>query len=407
LSFPDVRKEIEERERAYLSRYAALSANTRGRRLYEEPCLVRTDYQRDRDRIIHSKSFRRLKHKTQVFIAPEGDHYRTRLTHTLEVAQISRTIARALRLNEDLTEAIALGHDLGHTPFGHAGEEVLNEVYPDGFRHNEQSLRIVDRLEGGNSRFDIQGSRFDNGKGEGMDGGGTEGGGNLSGRPLAGAVRSSGFEGGSGGEGSRRAESGGADGGAKGSGRDGGGLNLTWEVRDGILHHTGSGMPATLEGRIVRIADRIAYINHDIDDALRAGIIREEDLPRESIKVLGNDHRSRINSMVLGMIEHSMDRPEIRMGDDIQRATDALRGFLFDRVYIGSLAKKEEQKARRIIEILYHYYVENPSALPPEQQRKAADEGVERCVVDYVAGMTDHFAIKMFELYFLPYSWPI
>jgi dGTPase len=348
LPFPNVRKEIEEREKTYFSRYAALSADSRGRLVNEEPCQVRTDYQRDRDRIIHSKSFRRLKHKTQVFIAPEGDHYRTRLTHTLEVAQISRTIARALRLNEDLAEAIALGHDLGHTPFGHAGEEALSEVYPAGFRHNEQSLRIVDHLEGGTSvGYSLE----------------------RVGRPE-------------------------------------GGLNLTWEVRDGILHHTGQGMPVTLEGQIVRIADRIAYINHDIDDALRAGIIQTGDLPRESIKLVGEVHRSRINTMVLAMIENSLDQPEIRMGEEVQLAMDALRSFLFERVYIGSLAKKEEQKARRIIKILYQYYVDDPSTLPEDQREKIAGEGVERCVVDYVAGMTDHFAIKMFEIYFLPFSWP-
>ncbi len=338
MTFPNVRQEVEEREKTYFSRYAALSANSRGRLIHEEPCLVRTDYQRDRDRIIHSKSFRRLKHKTQVFIAPEGDHYRTRLTHTLEVAQISRTIARALRLNEDLTEAIALGHDLGHTPFGHAGEEALSEVYPGGFRHNEQSLRIVDHLEG--------------------------------------------------------------------SGKVGGGLNLTWEVRDGILHHTGNGVPGTLEGQIVHMSDRIAYINHDIDDALRAGIIQAGDLPRESISLLGEAHRSRINAMVLAIVEHSQDQPEIRMGREVQQATDALRSFLFERVYIGSLAKKEEQKARGIIKILYQYYVQDPSALPEDQRKKIAEDGVERCVVDYVAGMTDHFAIKMFEIYFIPFSWP-
>jgi dGTPase len=338
LSFPNIRKEIEEREEACLSHYAALGANSRGRLVYEEPCPVRTDYQRDRDRILHAKSFRRLKHKTQVFIAPEGDHYRTRLTHTLEVAQISRTIARALRLNEDLTEAIALGHDLGHTPFGHAGEDALNEVYPGGFRHNEQSLRIVDCLEG--------------------------------------------------------------------DGQNAAGLNLTWEVRDGILHHTGQGMPATMEGQIVRIADRIAYINHDIDDALRAGIIQAGDLPRENIRLLGEGHRSRINRMVLAMIEHSLDRPVISMGDETQQAADTLRSFLFERVYIGSRAKKEEQKARRIIKILYEHYVQEPSALPDDQRMRIAGDGVERCAVDYVAGMTDHFAIKVFEFDFLPLSWP-
>ncbi len=328
-----IRSEIERREAAYLSRYAVLSARTRGRLFPEEPCLVRTEFQRDRDRIIHSKAFRRLKHKTQVFIAPEGDHYRTRLTHTLEVAQIARTIARALRLNEDLTEAIALGHDLGHTPFGHAGEEALNEVFPAGFRHNEQSLRIVEKLEGER------------------------------------------------------------------------GLNLTWEVRDGILNHTGPVKPATLEGQIVKIADRIAYINHDVDDALRAGIIRLEDLPRESIRVLGDRHKTRINTMVLDLIQHSWDKPEIRMGEAVQEATDKLREFLFQNVYIGSLAKKEELKARRIIKILYRYYVENPADLPVELQEKAKTEGIERCVVDYVAGMTDRFAIKTFEKHFLPFPW--
>jgi len=294
---------------------------------------VRTAFQRDRDRIIHSKAFRRLKHKTQVFIAPEGDHYRTRITHTLEVSQISRTIARALRLNEDLAEAIALGHDLGHTPFGHSGEQVLNEVFPPGFRHNEQSLRIVEKLEGKH------------------------------------------------------------------------GLNLTWEVRDGILHHTGPGIPATLEGQIVRIADRIAYINHDIDDALRAGIIRLEDLPEESIEVLGTSHSSRINTMVMDMIENSWDKDVISMGDTVQRATDRLREYLFKNVYIGSVAKQEEQKARRIIKILYRYYVEQPEFLPPEFQERIEEDGVERCVVDYVAGMTDRFAIKTFEKYFLPFAW--
>ncbi|HHW40766.1 MAG TPA: deoxyguanosinetriphosphate triphosphohydrolase [Syntrophomonadaceae bacterium] len=328
-----VRAEIEAREREYLSRYATLSACSRGREREEAPCQVRTAFQRDRDRIIHSKAFRRLKHKTQVFIAPEGDHYRTRITHTLEVSQISRTIARALRLNEDLTEAIALGHDLGHTPFGHSGEQALNEVFPPGFRHNEQSLRVVEKLEGR------------------------------------------------------------------------GGLNLTWEVRDGILHHTGPGIPATLEGQIVKIADRIAYINHDIDDALRAGIIREEDLPKESLEVLGTSHKSRINTMVVDMIENSWEKDTISMGEAVQRATDLLRDYLFKNVYIGSVAKQEEQKARRIIKMLYRFYVEQPEFLPPEFQEKIEAEGIERCVVDYVAGMTDRFAIRTFEKYFLPFAW--
>lgn len=328
-----IRTEIEAREREYLSPYASLSACSRGREKEEEPCEVRTAFQRDRDRIIHSKAFRRLMHKTQVFISPEGDHYRTRITHTLEVAQISRTIARALRLNEDLAEAIALGHDLGHTPFGHSGEQALNEVFPPGFRHNEQSLRVVDKLEGK------------------------------------------------------------------------GGLNLTWEVRDGILHHTGPGMPSTLEGQIVRIADRIAYINHDIDDALRAGIIREDDLPRESIEVLGASHTARINTMVTAIIENSWERDTISMGERVQRATDILRDYLFKNVYVGSAAKREEEKAKRIIKMLYNFYVEHPELLPPEFQERIEVEGIERCVVDYVAGMTDRYAIRTFEKHFLPFSW--
>lgn len=329
----DIRGEIEAREEASLSGFAALSSRSRGRERYEEPCPIRTAFQRDRDRIIHSKAFRRLKHKTQVFISPEGDHYRTRITHTLEVAQISRTIARALRLNEDLTEAIALGHDLGHTPFGHAGEQALNAVYPPGFRHNEQSLRVVEHLEGGH------------------------------------------------------------------------GLNLTWEVRNGILHHTGPGIPQTLEGQIVRIADRVAYINHDIDDALRAGIIKMEDLPEECLEVLGRYHKTRINTMVLDIIENSWNQPRIAMGARVQQATDRLREYLFQHVYIGSMAKQEEEKARRILQILYSFYVNKPEALPAEHQKKIPEEGVERCVVDYVAGMTDRFAIKTFEKYFLPFGW--
>jgi dGTPase len=265
-----IREEIERWEAEYLASYATLCVRSKGRLHPDEPCPVRTDFMRDRDRIIYSKAFRRLKHKTQVFIAPEGDHYRTRITHTLEVSQISRTLARALRLNEDLTEAIALGHDLGHTPFGHTGEAALNAVFPPGFRHNEQSLRVVDKLEGER------------------------------------------------------------------------GLNLTWEVRDGILCHTGAQIPATLEGQIVRIADRISYINHDIDDAIRAGIIQEKDLPRDCVRILGNRHKTRINTMVTDIIEKSRGKAEISMSDDVQAATDGLRSFLFQQVYIGSAAKKEE-----------------------------------------------------------------
>ncbi|HHV33988.1 MAG TPA: deoxyguanosinetriphosphate triphosphohydrolase [Syntrophomonadaceae bacterium] len=330
-----IREQIEKREAQYLAPYAVLCARSRGRLYPEDPCPVRTVFMRDRDRIIYTKAFRRLKHKTQVFISPEGDHYRTRSTHTLEVSQISRTLARALRLNEDLTEAIALGHDLGHTPFGHSGEFALNEVFPAGFRHNEQSLRVVDKLEGER------------------------------------------------------------------------GLNLTWEVRDGILCHTGSQLPATLEGQIVRIADRISYINHDIDDAIRAGIIKESDLPRDCIKILGNRHKARINTMVTNIIEKSWGKPEITMSDDVQVATDGLRSFLFQQVYIGSVAKKEEAKAQRIVKTLYEYYLENPDFLTEDLKPKVSDEGLERCVVDYIAGMTDRFALKTFERHFVPSSWMI
>ncbi len=330
-----IRRELEKREADSLAPYAALCTETRGRFYQEEPCPVRTDFMRDRDRIIYSKAFRRLKHKTQVFIAPEGDHYRTRSTHTLEVSQISRTLARALNLNEDLTEAIALGHDLGHTPFGHTGEAALNEIFPPGFRHNEQSLRVVDKLEGER------------------------------------------------------------------------GLNLTWEVRNGILCHTGARFPETLEGRIVRRADRISYINHDIDDAIRAGIIQESDLPEECVGVLGNRHKVRINTMVTDIIEKSWGKPEIAMSDHVQAATDGLRSFLFDRVYIGSVAKKEEAKAQRIVKTLYEYYLENPDFLSKDAKAKVSEEGLARCVVDYIAGMTDRFAMKTFEKYFVPNVWTI
>lgn len=332
-----IRQQIEEWEREKLSPLAALSSQSRGRREPEEPCPIRTDFQRDRDRIIHSKAFRRLKHKTQVFIAPEGDHYRTRLTHTIEVAQIARTIARALRLNEDLTEAIALGHDLGHTPFGHAGEEALNEVYPPGFRHNEQSLRTVDELELNEDR--------------------------------------------------RR------------------GLNLTWEVRDGILCHTGDKLPSTLEGQVVRIADRIAYINHDIDDALRAGIIAREDLPEDCIRVLGDRHRTRINTMVLDLIENSWEKPIISMSEPVLKAMTDLRSFLFSRVYIGSEAKQEEEKVKRMIKQLYFYLVERVEEIPDDFCAGRENVPRERLVVDYIAGMTDRYALKVFEKYFLPLPW--
>jgi len=336
----NIRQMIEEREEA-LSPYAAKSRLSRGRLKHEEPCPVRTAFQRDRDRIIHSKAFRRLKHKTQVFIAPLGDHYVTRLTHTLEVSQIARTIARALNLNEDLTEAIALGHDLGHTPFGHVGEEVLNELYHKGFRHNEQSLRVVDLLE-----------------------------------------------------------------------KDGQGLNLTCEVRDGIVNHSktradilgeDSGKASTLEGQVCKIADAIAYINHDIGDAIRAGIITENDLPLGPISVLGRFHSQRINTMVSDVIEHSWvakgdsptESPSIGMSQAVLEETNKLRDFLFERVYNLRSALEEAEKAREVVRLLYQYLNEHEDRLPAEYS--VYSDETERRVVDYIAGMTDQYALRTAE----------
>jgi len=336
----NIRQLTEEKEES-LSPYAVKSKSSRGRLKYEEPCPIRTAFQRDRDRIIHAKTFRRLKHKTQVFIAPLGDHFVTRLTHTLEVAQIARTIARALNLNEDLTEAIALGHDLGHTPFGHVGEEVLNELYYHGFRHNEQSLRVIDRLE-----------------------------------------------------------------------NDGLGLNLTWEVRDGILNHSKTrvdilgqdwGEVHTLEGEVVKIADVIAYINHDIGDAIRAGIITENDLPLSSAVVLGHSHSRRINTMVCDIIDYSwtargdgtLTRPTIGMSSRILEATNTLRDFLFDRVYNQHSAEEEAERAREVIRSLYEYFNKHEDKLPPEYS--VYSDEIERRVVDYIAGMTDQYALRLAE----------
>lgn len=332
----DIRQRLEEREER-LSPYAAKSRLSRGRQRDEEPCPMRTEFQRDRDRIIHCKAFRRLKHKTQVFIAPLGDHYVTRLTHTLEVSQIARTIARALNLNEDLTEAISLGHDLGHTPFGHVGEEVLNNLSPEGFRHNEQSIRVVDLLE-----------------------------------------------------------------------KDGQGLNLTWEVRDGILKHakTGAdilgeewGLVDTLEGQVCKIADIIAYINHDIGDAVRAGIISEEDLPKPTA-LLGRSHSERINTLVSGVINFSWaatgaggETPRIGMSPEILEASNILRHFLFEKVY--NIARDEAERAREVVRLLYQHFIEHDEELPKEY--KLRDESVERRVVDYIAGMTDNYALRMAE----------
>ncbi len=331
----NLRERQEKLEQSYLSPYAALSSKSKGRQRYEEKCSVRTDFQRDRDRILHSKAFRRLKHKTQVFISPEGDHYRTRLTHTLEVSQIARTISRALNLNEDLTEAIALGHDLGHTPFGHTGEQVLDELLEQGFRHEEQSLRVVDVLEQGK------------------------------------------------------------------------GLNLTWEVRDGIKNHTTRGNPATLEGQVVKISDWIAYINHDIDDAQRAGILKPEDVPEELVKVLGREHGQRIDTMIKDIVATSFGKPYIKMSDEIYDATRKLREFLFENVYVGSAAKTQENKAKIMLKLLFEYYTNYPEAMPPEFIKISKEENVERAVVDYIAGMTDVFAIKKFKDIFMPASWPL
>ncbi|MDD4334752.1 MAG: deoxyguanosinetriphosphate triphosphohydrolase [Desulfotomaculaceae bacterium] len=330
----DIRFRSEELERRTLSSRACLSSASRGRQLKEEECSVRTAFQRDRDRIIHSKSYRRLKHKTQVFIIPEGDHYRTRLTHTIEVAQIARTVARALRLNEDLAEAVALGHDLGHTPFGHAGEKALDSVFKPGFKHNVQSLRVVEILEGGR------------------------------------------------------------------------GLNLTWEVRDGILNHTGPEMSSTLEGQIVRFADRVAYINHDIDDAIRGGIITTEQIPAECLAVLGKKHRDRINTMVLDLIYTNMDETaQIKMSPSILAATEKLRDFMFESVYIGSKAKRDEDKACHVVQNLYKHFLGHAELLPPEFRQRACEENIDRAVCDYIAGMTDNFAIRIYQGYFLPLPW--
>jgi len=328
-----IRQITEERELKLLSPHATKACLSQGRVWPESECSIRTAFQRDRDRILHSKAFRRLKHKTQVFIRPEGDHYRTRLTHTLEVSQIARTIARSLALNEDLTEAISLGHDLGHTPFGHAGEQALNRLLSKGFRHNEQSLRVVDKLEGEN------------------------------------------------------------------------GLNLTLETRDGIFCHTGDSLPSTPEGCIVRLADRIAYINHDIDDALRAGILQKEQLPRDTLAILGETHSERIHNMVSDIITHSQGRGIIQASQEIEDAMDELRDFLFEHVYIGSAAKKDEGKAEKIIEILFTHYMEHPDQLPASYQVIWQQEGLESAVADYVAGMTDRFIIHLFEQMFIPQAW--
>lgn len=333
----NVRESLEALEEQTLSPYASFSSRTRGRDQAEPLCDIRPEYQRDRDRILHCKAFRRLKHKTQVFLAPEGDHYRTRLTHTLEVSQIARTIAKSLRLNESLTEAIALGHDLGHTPFGHSGEAVLNQICEDGFTHYEQSVRIVEVLE-----------------------------------------------------------------------KDGRGLNLTWEVRDGILNHRTAGHPSTLEGAIVRLSDKIAYINHDIDDAIRARMFAEEELPGEYTDVLGNSVRERLNRMIRDLILNSMDKPQIIMSADMEEAMKGLRRWMFENVYRNDIPKAEESKAQELIARLYEYYMKHADRLPMEYILLMVNgEKKSRVVCDYIAGMSDIYAIDQFEALFVPKQWNV
>ena len=329
-----IRDVFLEREKETLSEYAFLTSNTRGREHPSKLCENRTEFQKDRDKIIHSQSFRRLMHKTQVFLAPVGDHYRTRMTHTLEVTQIARIIARALRLNEDLTEAAALGHDLGHTPFGHAGEYALQQCYDPEFSHFRQSLRVVEKLE-----------------------------------------------------------------------NEGKGLNLTWEVRDGILNHTGSHMASTLEGVIVKYADRIAYINHDIDDASRAGILEIRDIPTWITDVLGEEHSQRVNTLVTSIIKASKDKNEIAMEAEVYDAMSALRSFLFERVYLNPVAKSEEGKAKELLIRLFEYYVNDPDRMPRFYRERCEAEGVERCACDFVAGMTDRYAIDRYSEIYVPKVW--
>ena len=331
-----LREQIEQRELEQLSPRGCAAVNSRGRQRDEAECDVRTCFQRDVDRIVYCKAFRRLKHKTQVFLQPEGDYYRTRMTHTLEVSRIARTLARALGLNEDLTEAIALGHDLGHTPFGHAGERLLDAVMPGGFAHYQQSVRVVERLE-----------------------------------------------------------------------KNGEGLNLTWEVRNGILCHTKGQPAATLEGQVVRLADHIAYINHDIEDALRGGIIYPMDIPLEISNVLGFTHGERINRLVADAIEASRDKDAICQTDEVGQAMLALKDFMFASVYTNPLAKGEEGKAQEMLRMLFGYYCENPDELPSDFQDIRMEEGVERAVCDYVAGMTDPFAVQKFEELFIPMGWTV
>lgn len=330
-----IRERIELNEKECLSKYAALSMNSKGRDKEEDQCDIRPVYQRDRDRILHCKAFRRLKDKTQVFLTPEGDHYRTRLTHTLEVSQNARTIAKALRLNEDLVEAIALGHDLGHTPFGHAGERALNRVCPYGFEHSAQSVRTVELLE-----------------------------------------------------------------------KDGQGLNLTYEVRDGILNHQTDGTPHTLEGKIVRLSDKIAYMHHDMDDAIRAGILIDLDIPREIGDVIGYSTGERLDSFIHDIVTNSLDKDDIVMSPEVENAMKKLRAFMFERVYQNPEAKGEEGKAEVLMETLYEHFLYHYDKMPSEYLRLMdRGEPIEKVVCDYVGAMTDRFAIATYEELYIPKSW--
>ncbi len=333
-----IREQLELREMEYLSPYATHSKDSLGRKRKEEECDLRPVFQRDRDRILHSKSFRRMKQKTQVFLLPRGDHYRTRLTHTLEVSQNARTIAKALRLNEDLVEAISLGHDLGHTPFGHAGERALNEVCPHGFKHNEQSVRVVEYIE-----------------------------------------------------------------------KNGRGLNLTREVVDGILSHQTASSPMTLEGQIVRLSDKIAYVNHDIDDAIRGGLLSELDLPPKYRKILGKSTKERLNTITHDVIIHSMEQPQVQMSEEVAEAMRGLRKFMFENVYRNPVAKREENKAVEMIKNLYEYYLEHTDMIPDEFMQLSIQNGdsKEQIICDYIAGMTDNYAVKTFQEIFVPKSWQV
>lgn len=332
-----IREENEEREYSILSPWAVRSRESRGRLIPEEECEIRTAFQRDRDRILHCKSFRRLKDKTQVFLAPQGDHYRTRLTHTLEVSQIARTIARALHLNEDLVEAISLGHDLGHTPFGHDGEAVLNRISGCGFAHARQSLRVVDRLE-----------------------------------------------------------------------KEGQGLNLTWEVRDGILNHRTSGHPSTLEGQVVQLSDKIAYIHHDMDDASRAGIISEDDIPVTLRLILGSTFKERLDTMIKDVVENSLGQDRILQSDRIREAMMSMRRLMFETVYTSEKAKYENGKVERLLTALYNYYIERPEEMSAEYRTLPEQgEDLSRAVCDYISGMTDQYAIHIFHEIFVPQGWHI